>query len=168
MKKLAFASFLLCVLILFGCPARTEKSMDQGSYEVPAWLSGNWYILNDSNKISERYNIQPVQGKTGHLLVYTIKEDGSRQEPVIPCILSNVGGQVFLSAYMSGSDWIDKGWYILKFREISNREFELLPVKENAINYSAAPDEIIAFLKKNKDNAGIYELEDTGRYLKAN
>ncbi|MGZ5304613.1 MAG: hypothetical protein ACXWDO_10910, partial [Bacteroidia bacterium] len=103
MKKLAFAAVFMCMFILFGCPLQTENSMDMGSYKVPSWLTGTWKQSNSTTSATSYY-IDAVKGKTGHIVVYTINSLGEKESQGRNCILSDVGGQPFLSAYDAGDD----------------------------------------------------------------
>ena len=166
MKKSIIAICIVAMLILYGCPVLTVNSIDNGSYAVPSWLAGTWKEVKSTGK-GESFFIESKKNEKGNLWVYTLDSLGNRHDiDRRAVILSDIGGEVFLSAYDPGYDLADPGWYLYKFQQVSNTEFMLLPLKEKTIEYSAKQEDIKAFIEKNKDNPEIYEESERSRYLK--
>ncbi len=166
MKKLAVYSLLVAMFLLAGCPVLTQNSIDEGSYEVPKWLPGKWHEVKDGHKKKEGYLLKKGD-KTGNLTCYDIDSTGRiDNQSARRIILSTVGNKIFLCAFSPADGNNDEGYYLFEFRKRSEKEFELVGIKEHSIDYDAASKDILAFLSANKDNTDIYSNDDETIYKK--
>ena len=166
MKKIITVICMAGMLILYGCPAQTEKSIDNGSYNVPTWMSGNWTEIKSNGK-GDSYFLESVKASKGNILVYSLDSLGKHSSDSRRVILSEIGGAVFLNVYDAGDDEMsDPGWYLYKFQVVSKTEFTLLPLKENVVPRSATQEELRVFLEKNKDSNDIFDESQRSRYQK--
>jgi len=166
MKKALISILLAGMLILYGCPAQTEESIDNGSYVALAWFSGTWKEVKAVGK-GDMYIIEPVKDKKGNFSAYKLDSLGRKSElDKIPVILSDVGGEIFLNAYGLGGEMNQEGWFLFKLKKESSKEFSILPVKEYEIEFSSTQEEVKAFIQKNKDNIAIFDETQLAHYKK--
>ncbi len=166
MKHLAVYSLLLIMLVLAGCPVLTKNSIDEGSYEIPSWLTGTWREVDKEGKMKNTY-VFKKEAKKGNLICLEADSTGKPYEGKSrKVVMSTVDSKVFLCAFEAAGDMNEEGYYIFEFRKVNNKEFILAGIKEHEIDYDAPPADIKAFLLKNKDNTGIYDAAETSRYVK--
>ena len=166
MKWYAVFGLLSLLLVLTGCPQVTKNSMDEGSYDAPAWLAGKWWSIDANGKRNDGYYLEK-DTKKGNIKCYELDSTGKiKYVDARQVILSTVGNKVFLSFYNSGDDMSEEGYYIYEFRKVSNTEVVLAGVKEHKIGYDAGAEEILTYLEKNKDNKDLYDASETTRYKK--
>lgn len=166
MKRIQVFSLLVIMFMISGCPLLTKNSIDSGSYDVPAWLPGTWWEVDDNGKKKDGHLLQKAD-KKGTLKCYNTdslgKPDYTSPRQVV---LSSVAGKIFMGVYEKGDDVSDEGYYIFEFRKVSNTEFVLHGLKEHSIDYDASQKDIIRFLEQNKDSKDIYEPGEVTHYKK--
>jgi hypothetical protein len=165
MKKVFVCVSFLCMTFLFGCSLLTKNSIDNGSYELKAWLNGNWILVDGGGK-KENYYIESIKDEKGHLKAYPLDSLGRRGSVNYDMILSDVNGTLFLNVYQPEDEFSSEGWYIYKFNKINNKKISIVAVKEGIVDYSASSEEIKAFLAQNKDKDEIYNTSETAEYKK--
>ena len=157
---------LAIMFVLTGCPLLTEKSMDEGSYDVPAWLPGNWAEVDSAGNKKDVYLLKKEDAK-GNLKCYDVDGVGKPDmDKVRRVILSKVEDKVFLSIYNSSDNESDNGYYVYQFIMESKTAFTLKGVKEYSIDADSAPADILEYLKKHKDDASIYDPKEVSHYKK--
>ncbi|MCD6010933.1 MAG: hypothetical protein K0Q79_795 [Flavipsychrobacter sp.] len=167
MKRIAVYSLLAVMLVIAGCPVLTKNSIDNGSYDVPAWLPGKWQEVDkDGKPKTSAYLLEKGSGK-GKLKYYDIKTDGTVDRATgRDMILSSIDGNIYLSAYTPADDMSEEGYYLFRLRKVSNTEMVLDGIKEHAIDYEATQADIKKFITNAKEDAAIYEATDSYTYKK--
>lgn len=150
-----------------GCPVLTKNSIDEGSFDVPAWLPGKWCEVDKDGKLKEEGYLLEKTGKKGLIKCYDISAGGvadkAKQREVI---LSKVGSKVYMSVYTPADDMTEEGYYLFEFRKVSNTEFVLAGIKEKALDYLASPADIRDYLKDNMYNTLIFDQDGPYTYRK--
>lgn len=162
MRKILIAAVPVVLLLLTGCPAQTEKPMDEGSYAISTWINGKWTTAQGTS-----YDVKAETGKIGNA-IYTEydslgKPDKSTANRVI---FSKIGDKVFVSAYVKEGVDNMAGYYIYLLKRISDKEMELMAVKEYKVRYSDSPEDIRKWLIANKDKGSTYDSTDVAHLSK--
>lgn len=166
MKRIAVYSLLLMMFVLSGCPVLTKNSIDNGSYEVPEWLTGKWYEYSATGKYNSGYLFEKDATK-GRLKCYDIDSVGKVDRThVRAVILSSVAGKLFMNVYTPPDDMSEEGFYLFEMRKVNSGEFVLASLMEHSIDYDASQKEIVHYIETNKDGKGFYEPKGETTYVK--
>ena len=167
MKKFLFPFLFVGAILLMGCPLQTQKSIDEGSYDVPSWLFGKWKGKAKTDEKTTTYLVKKVEGNKTKARAYVCDEKGTPNSEYKDIIFSTVGNKFFINVYEPGdSSLTDPGYYIYKLDKVSEKEFNLLPVLEHKIDYEVEPKELKAWLLEHKDDNSIFDVANIENYKK--
>lgn len=160
------ACLFLGLCFLTGCPLEIQKSIDSGSYDVPAFMRGKWVEVTKTGARKNAYDLRPYKNNKNRFKAYILDSAGKVGVKFYDVIMSSVAGAIYLNVYEPGDDETPEGYYILQFRKISENEFTLTGLKENVLNADASQADIVHFLTVNKDKPDILDLSDEYHYKK--
>jgi hypothetical protein len=108
--------------------------------------------------------------RKGYFKRYDIDSAGNVGKVAQPVIMSVVEDRIFLSAFTPADDVEVDGYYLYEFRKVSDKEFKLVPVKENkvshALDYDTPSEKIKPYLQQKINDKTIYDLEGIETYMK--
>ncbi|GEM_PF-2778377 len=165
MKNVVLGVFILLIFVLAGCPMQTKTSIDNGSYKIPEWLIGKWLDQADSTAGPTICRLIPDSKKTGHAMVEVLDSAGKAEEST-SLIFSTVGENIFVSAFVDSNDEYDAGYYLYKFSKKSEKEFELIPLLKEVVDYTITQDSLKKWLTANMNDSTIYDFSDISKYFK--
>jgi hypothetical protein len=163
MKQLSLLFVAGLMLVITGCPLRTDLPIDAGSYTSTGWLLGKWTEQKNDGTAGDIYLVKKGN-RPGIVQIYEVTKGESSARPR-PSVLSSIGNKIFINVYDEDED-NDKGYYIYQLRKISDKEIELLPVREYSIEASASAKKLQAFLREHLNDEAIYEPKEIARLKK--
>ncbi len=165
MQKFVLGVIVLLTICFMGCPMQTKKSIDGGSYKIPEWLLGKWVDQADTSANPIVCRIKHDGKKTGHAIVEVLDSAGKGAESSA-LIFSTVGDNIFVSAFEDSNDEYDAGYYLYKFNKKSEKEIELIPLKEEIVDAKITQDSLKSWLLHNMNDSTIYDYSDISKYSK--
>jgi len=142
---------LVMLLMLAGCPYKSDFALDTKGKKVNPALLGKW---EPKSGFKESYNVTQTSDFTYRIVkLHEDKKDSS----VYSAYLVDVDGDQFLNLQQQG-EMADKGFYFYKVElNTSGSKVTLWPVTENITEKFATAEEMRAFFKKYKGLSFFYD-----------
>lgn len=118
---------LLSLVLLCTTPAKAQSyfsttPIDEGTFDIPAYLAGNWKEQKNQN-VGRTYTILVNPNVKGQLQI--VPNFGA----MTPALLSNVNGRVYVSVYDAGAKEQPEGYYIFRLAAYNETTLKLVPLK---------------------------------------
>jgi hypothetical protein len=144
---------LVMLLMLAGCPYKSDFALDTKGKKVNPALLGKW---EPKSGFKESYNVTQTSDFTYRIVkMHEDKKDSS----VYSAYLVDLDGDQFLNLQQQG-EMADKGFYFYKVElNTSGSKVTLWPVTENISEKFATAEEMRAFFKKYKGLSFFYDKQ---------
>ena len=168
MKKLLCLSLVCNCLFLMGCPLQTEspiKSEDAAS--IPFWMTGRWAQLKDGDLTTTSYQIKADPAGRAKLQIISIDDAGQPDKATTRvAVLSTIKGQLYLSVYEKGDEVSDAGYYHYAIGRSASGDLQIVPLKEHIVSFTAAGDQLAAYIAGHADSDDYLDVTGIERYRK--
>ena len=153
MKKFTWLLALPLLLMLAGCPYKSDFALDTKGKKVNPALLGKW---EPKSGFKESFNVTQTSDYTYRIVkLHEDKKDSS----VYSAYIVDVDGDQFLNLQQQG-EMADKGFYFYKVElNTSGSKVTLSPVTENISEKFATAEEMRAFFKKYKGLSFFYDKQ---------